>query len=132
MKTTGFAIAALLGLGLSTTAFAQTVPVAPGAPTAPMTPGAGAPGQPSTTMGTVPNGATTGTLNGSTNGTLTTPTGVAPAGAMPGTVYAPGTTTVPNATLDATRPVGTTPTTPGATRRTTTGSRTTAPKTVRP
>jgi hypothetical protein len=139
MKTTAFAFAALLGLGLSTSAFAQTVPATPGtmgtttgAPMTPGTvaPGTVAPGQVGTTSGTVPSS----TINGS----MTTPAGVTPAGATPGTVYSPGNTTVPNATLDATQPVGTSPATPGAARRattgsrTTTGGRTTAPKTVRP
>lgn len=126
MKTTGFAFAALLGLGLSTTAFAQTVPVTPGAAgatTVPMTPGTMAPGQPGTTMGNLPNGAV--------NGTMATPAGAIPTGAAPGTVYAPGATTVPNTTLDATRPMSTSPATPGAMRRTT-GGRTNTTRTVRP
>jgi hypothetical protein len=125
MKTTGFIFAALLGLGTSTAAFAQTVPVTPGAIATPGTPGGVVTGQPGTTVGTVPNSTVPGTL--------TTPAGTAaPAGAMPGTVYSPGTTTVPNATLDATQPVGTNPATQGATRRTTTGGRNTTIKTVRP
>lgn len=140
MKTLAFAFAALLGLGLNTTVSAQTVPVTPGTT---ITPGAGAPGQVGTTSGTVPNGAMNGTMatpgattagavpNSTINGGLTTPAGTTPVGTTPGTVYSPGTTTVPNATLDATRPAGTSPVTPGATRRTTTGSRTTT-KTVRP
>ncbi|MFD1872295.1 hypothetical protein [Hymenobacter bucti] len=130
MKSTGFIFAALLGLGLSTTAFAQTVPVTPGAAgaaTPPIAPGTMAPGQTGTTIGTVPTGAANGTLNGTTNGTLTTPVG----STAPGTVYAPGTSTVPNATLDATRPMNS-PATPGAMRRTTTGGRTNTTKTVRP
>jgi hypothetical protein len=84
-----------------------------------------APGQVGTTSGAVPNSS----IN---NGAMTTPAGTAPMGTTPGTVYSPGTTTVPNAALDATQPVGTSPVTPGATRRTTTGSRTTTTKTVRP
>ena len=127
MKTSGFFFAALLGLGVSNVAFAQTiVPGTPGATTAPMTTGTVAPGQVGTSTGAVP-------------GSINTPVGATPAGAInapigatpAGTVYSPGTTVPATGTLNGTQPVGTSPVTPGATRRTTTGSRTTT-KTVRP
>jgi hypothetical protein len=109
MTSSKLLFAAILGIGLSSTAFAQTtvpgtsttgVPGAPGSGA--ITPGAGVPGQPGTPVGAA--------------GDVLAP-GTAPVGTAPTTIYAPGATApgtpgtmVPGGaagTLQGTAPAGT-------------------------
>lgn len=118
MKISPLFFAALLGLSVSGSAYAQTT--VPGAAGTMATPGA------TVAPGTVPGQPGNGSLP---NGTLST--GTTPVGTAPSTIYAPGNTPstingMGTGTLNSTQPVpaGTNPTT-RSTRRTTTGSRTT-------
>lgn len=122
MKASSLFFAALLGLGVSSAASAQTtVPGTVGTPgtTAPGT----VPGQMGTTSGTVPNASVPGS---------TLPAGTtAPIGTAPGTIVTPGSTPstlngmgTGAGTINSTQPVQNAPIN-RATRRTNTGTRTT-------
>jgi hypothetical protein len=128
MKSSSLFFAALLGLGVSSAASAQTtVPGTIGTPGATTTAPGTVPGQVGATSGTVPNASIpSGTLPAGTT---------APMGTAPSTIYTPGSTPgtlngmstgTNNGTLNSTQPVpaGSTPAN-RSTRRTNTGQGTT-------